>query len=332
VDTTLALSYNPSSELLDAVLKDSTNSITSYKRYLWADGHQPAEERAANGTTIERRYHHQGEQRFGGTDAGKYLYTTDHLGSIRELIDSTGTIRALYDYDPYGVRTKLSGDLDTVISFTGHPYHTASGLHLTLFRAYDAELGRWLSADPIGEAGGMNLYGYVHATPLNFYDPLGLAWESTPTQGWHYNDRSSSFGFRLEVQNGRVCPAPMGGTHTYDEARANMILRKAMADKNLWGEMRKDMARAFDNPSYRDKVHIRNLGRAMRRAGAIGVGISAVMGVNQMANETRPICDKLKAGQTLSDYEKFKFLDALDQSGIPGKGAIASEFVDHAFF
>jgi hypothetical protein len=105
-----------------------------------------------------------------------------------------------------------------------------------------------------------------------------------------------------------------------------------MADKDLWGEMRKDVARAFDNTAYKDKVYIRNLGRAMRRAGAIGVGISAVMGVNQMASEVRPICNKLKSGETLSDYEKFSFLEALDQSGIPGKGAIASEFVDHAFF
>jgi RHS repeat-associated protein len=163
------------------VLKDSTNAITSHKRYLWADGHQPAEERAANGTTIERRYHHQGEERFGGTDTGKYLYTTDHLGSIRELIDSTGTTRALYDYDPYGVRTKLSGDLDTEISFTGHPYHAAIGLHLTLFRAYDAELGRWLSADPIEEEGGLNLYAYVNNSATNDVDIYGLE----PIQNHH---------------------------------------------------------------------------------------------------------------------------------------------------
>ena len=45
---------------------------------------------------------------------------------------------------------------------------------LTLFRAYDPELGRWLSADPIGEAGGLNLYGYVGGNPVNYRDPLGL--------------------------------------------------------------------------------------------------------------------------------------------------------------
>ena len=45
---------------------------------------------------------------------------------------------------------------------------------LTLFRAYDPELGRWLSTDPIGEEGGLNLYGYVLNNPSNSIDLLGL--------------------------------------------------------------------------------------------------------------------------------------------------------------
>jgi hypothetical protein len=39
---------------------------------------------------------------------------------------------------------------------------------------YDPELGRWLSRDPIGEDGGINLYGYVGNDPVNGVDPLGL--------------------------------------------------------------------------------------------------------------------------------------------------------------
>jgi RHS repeat-associated protein len=64
--------------------------------------------------------------------------------------------------------------LDADFGFTGHYVHVASGLHLALFRAYDADLGRWLSRDPIEEQGGINLYAYVHGNPIFWFDPLGL--------------------------------------------------------------------------------------------------------------------------------------------------------------
>jgi hypothetical protein len=42
----------------------------------------------------------------------------------------------------------------------------------------------WLSADPIGEVGGLNLYGYVGGNPVNLSDPLGLwTWQDTKETG-----------------------------------------------------------------------------------------------------------------------------------------------------
>ena len=46
-------------------------------------------------------------------------------------------------------------------------------MHLAPYRAYDARLGRWLSRDPIGENGGLNLYGYGLNDPINTIDPDG---------------------------------------------------------------------------------------------------------------------------------------------------------------
>jgi len=117
---------------------------------------------------------------------------TDHLGSVREMTDATGAVRARYDFDPYGRITKLSGDLEADFGFTGFYRHQSSGLNLTFYRAYDANLGRWLSRDPIEDAEltqGPNLYIYVLNGPINDVDYLGLAnvgrtGTGVATRGW----------------------------------------------------------------------------------------------------------------------------------------------------
>ncbi|MGE2767112.1 RHS repeat-associated core domain-containing protein, partial [Escherichia coli] len=49
-----------------------------------------------------------------------------------------------------------------------------TGLHYNLFRYYAPECGRFISQDPIGLRGGLNLYQYG-PNPLIWIDPLGLA-------------------------------------------------------------------------------------------------------------------------------------------------------------
>jgi RHS repeat-associated protein len=103
---------------------------------------------------------------------GKHFYAKDHLGSIRDVLDQAGNTVVSYDYDPYG---ELTNTPPTVPEFgyAGMQYHAGSGLYLTLYRAYDPQTGRWLSRDPIGEAGGINLYGYVEGNPVAWVDPTG---------------------------------------------------------------------------------------------------------------------------------------------------------------
>ncbi|GHU14001.1 hypothetical protein AGMMS50225_24990 [Betaproteobacteria bacterium] len=87
-------------------------------------------------------------------------YAKDHLGSVRDVLTQTGTQIASYDYDPYGslINNPTSAP---EFGYAGMQYHQPSGLYLTKYRAYDPRTGRWLSRYPIGEAGGLNLYGYV---------------------------------------------------------------------------------------------------------------------------------------------------------------------------
>jgi RHS repeat-associated protein len=57
--------------------------------------------------------------------------------------------------------------------YTGDYYHATSGLNFTMYRAYDANTGRWLSRDPIQENGGIDLYGYCADDPATLIDPYG---------------------------------------------------------------------------------------------------------------------------------------------------------------
>jgi len=145
-------------------------SVTSDRALLWC-GPDICEERDVSSSAVRKRFFDQGMQQ----DGQSYFYTKDHLGSIRVITDNVGTIAARYEYDPYGRSRRVEGFVESVFGYAGYYVHSGSGLNLTLYRAYDPSLGRWLSEDPIGfRSGWVNLYYYVGNNPLQFVDPMGL--------------------------------------------------------------------------------------------------------------------------------------------------------------
>jgi RHS repeat-associated protein len=152
------------------------NSEVSFRRFVWCDN-RICEERD-NGGAVVKRFFEQGMKVEVGPNAGDYFYTRDHLGSIRELIDGSGTTRARFAYDPYGRRTNLSGDVSVDFGFAGMFFPADVGLCVARFRTYDPALGRWLSRDPLRKAELSevpNLYAYVANNPVSKVDPSGLA-------------------------------------------------------------------------------------------------------------------------------------------------------------
>jgi len=104
-----------------------------------------------------------------------YFYHYDGLGSTVAITDSTAQIVNSYCYSPYG----LVGAQETIpnsFTYVGRFGVMADGNGLYFMRAryYDPEVGRFINKDPIGYAGGMNLYGYVGGNPVNWTDPWGL--------------------------------------------------------------------------------------------------------------------------------------------------------------
>jgi RHS repeat-associated protein len=123
----------------------------------------------------------------GGTS---YL-TTDHLGSTRVVTKADGSVKARYDYLPFGEEVASTvggrsgiagyGSADsTRQKFTSKERDNESGLDYFLARYYSSAQGRFTSPDPLiyaatrpGDPQQFNLYAYVRDNPLKFTDPDG---------------------------------------------------------------------------------------------------------------------------------------------------------------
>ena len=111
-----------------------------------------------------------------GVPVGTYYPLYDGNGNITQLLDAAGSVAAHYDYDAFGNVTAATGPAaaHNPWRFSTKPQDPLSGFHYYGYRHYDPVTGRWPSRDPIGERGGINLYGMVGNNPVARWDMLGL--------------------------------------------------------------------------------------------------------------------------------------------------------------
>ncbi len=193
----------------DAQQLSTSKSIATSASKMGAGGqkHQDYSQQAAN-DTLEDRYwqalNPDGGAQNTGTDGPSanaklcevYYFHTDQVGLPEELSNAQGQIIWQAQYKTWGstveerwearrlhgakVQGQTEGDIpqgdrqEQNLRFQGQYLDRETGLHYNTFRYYDADVGRFISPDPIGLAGGINLGRYA-PNPINWIDPWG--WE-----------------------------------------------------------------------------------------------------------------------------------------------------------
>jgi len=126
-------------------------------------------------TTTTRYYHGPGIDEPLAMERGGsyYYYHADGLGSVTAITDQNRNVVQSYEYDSFG-RPTPSTNFRNSLAYTGKEWDWETGLHKVGVRYYDYMEGRFISRDPIGIAGGINLYAYTYNNPINFRDPTGM--------------------------------------------------------------------------------------------------------------------------------------------------------------
>ena len=132
----------------------------------------------------------------------RYQYG-NHLGTVALELDDAAAVISYEEFHPYGTSAYRAVDSSIEVSakryrYTGKERDEETGLDHMGARHYAPWLGRWTSSDPIGIAGGINVYAYAANGPTRFRDPSGLA----PGDG--SEDRSVPKGAFMSNEDGTI--------------------------------------------------------------------------------------------------------------------------------
>ena len=110
-------------------------------------------------------------------------YVFDGNKNVSEIVAIDNDIAAHYEYAPFGALT-ISRGASAVTNpwrFSSEYAEDDTATVYYNYRHYDLTTGRWMQRDPIGEVGGVNLYGFGENSVLNIADINGTVATSIPS-------------------------------------------------------------------------------------------------------------------------------------------------------
>jgi RHS repeat-associated protein len=172
----------------------------------YAAGLATAISKATGGETITYLMDHRimGFER--SSDGAAFYFICDSLSTVRDLVNSSGSVVASYEFAEYGqkISPANTGGVESQKTFVGglsvQDEVADTGLMMMGHRFYDPGLmGRFINRDPIGFSGGLNPFEYSSTNPVTFVDPSGLdiwayqsvtrqvSFETTHSGTWTYD-------------------------------------------------------------------------------------------------------------------------------------------------
>lgn len=151
-------------------------------------------------------------------ETGYYFYQNDPNGMPLRLRDEESNIVWFAQYDIFAKTINLKAiQITQPLRLQGQYFDDESGLHYNRHRYYDPETGIFISQDPIGLVGGLNVYQYAPNT-LGWIDPLGLSCDDVEIDD-KIRDQLDDRGWTEEdVQD--ITKGPVTGTST-DKRKPN---------------------------------------------------------------------------------------------------------------
>ncbi len=167
---TVTFKYDPMGRRIEKV-SPTTTSIFAY------DGDNLIEETNSSGVAVARysQTENVDEPLAMLRSSATSYYHADGLGSVTSLSNATGTLANTYTYDSFGNLTATTGTLSNPFRYTAREFDNETGLYFFRARYFDPQVGKFISEDPIGFSGDINVYRYSFNSPVNLDDPSGLA-------------------------------------------------------------------------------------------------------------------------------------------------------------
>ncbi len=132
----------------------------------------------ANDNSVDNKFFYANSQVISQQiGANKYFYLHDRLGSVRAMINTSGSIVNSYTYEPFGADYSVSETVYNPFGFTGQWYDAEIGQYYLRARMYDPQIMRFTSRDPVKgkyqEPQTLHAYLYCINNPVIYTDPSG---------------------------------------------------------------------------------------------------------------------------------------------------------------